>query len=197
MTLQKRDKRALWILAGTAVAVLILHFSLAEDNGPKVVAPSATVSVAEKRLARLRQLVANLPAKEQAMKAVSSQMVQREKGLIQAETAAQAQAQLLQIVRRIANAQAPAVEIRTVEMGQIGPLGQDYAEVSVPVTFDCRIEQLLNLLADLTAQPEALATGEIKISAANAKEKAMTVRLTVSGVTLRRLLPEKKGLASF
>jgi hypothetical protein len=137
-----------------------------------------------------------LPEREAALKTLSGELAQRDKALIQADTAAQAQAQLLQIFRRLARAQAPAIEIKTVEMGQIRPLREDYGEIIVPVTFECRIEQLLNLLADITAQPELLSTSEMRIVAANQKEKTMTVRLTLAGVAPKRLAPQKKGQAS-
>ena len=78
----------------------------------------------------------------------AGELAEREKGVIQAETLPQAQAQLMQVVRRIPAAQAPPIEIRSVEVGQARPLGDDYGEISVPMSFECRIEQLVNLLAD-------------------------------------------------
>jgi hypothetical protein len=139
-------------------------------------------------------LSAGLAAQQKLTAEIARELAAREQGLIQADTPAQAQAQLLQIFRRVASRQAPPIEIKTVEMGQIRPLGADYGELTVPVTFDCRIEQLLNLLADLTAQPEIVATSDLRITAGDARQKTLNVRLTVSGVAPRRLVPEKKGL---
>jgi hypothetical protein len=82
-------------------------------------------------------------------------------------------------------------------LGQITRLSDDYGEVQVSVALECRIEELLNLLADLTKQTEALATRDLRVSLMTAKEKILGVRLTVSGLVPRRLVPEKKGLASF
>ena len=193
MTLTARDRRALVILvAATAVTVTINYFLTRE---PAVEARTAVRSavIEEKRLEKLRRIAATVPGKEEALEAVEAELARREKGLIQADTAAQAQAQLLEVFRRLARAQAPAIEIKTVEMGQVRPLGQDYGEILVPVTFDCRIEQLLNLLADITAQPEAISTSELRVTTADQKEKTMTVRLTLAGVAPRRLASEKKG----
>jgi hypothetical protein len=195
MTLQKRDKRALVILGAAAVALIVWNYLLTRESTTPVVSAAGSIPAAEKRLARLRRTAALLPAREETLKAVRDQLALREKGLIQAETGPQAQAQLLQILRRLTAAQ--SIEVRTVEMGQVRPLGDDYGEVSVPVTFECRIEQLLNLLADLTSQTEAVAASEVRIGVANEKEKMITVRLTVSGVVPRRLVPEKKGVARF
>ena len=196
MTLKQRDKRALAILAAAGLLIIILRFGLSEEAQTRVVAPSDSVAKAEKRLAKLRQLVASLPAREQDLRVVSADLAEREKGVIQAETAAQAQAQLLQVLRLQAGAQTPPIELRTAEMGQVRPLGDHYGEISLPVTFECRIEQLLNLLADVAAQPEILTTSELRISLASAKDKTVNVRLTVSGVAPRRLVPERKGLPS-
>ena len=57
--------------------------------------------------------------------------------------------------------------------------------------IECRIDQLVNLLAALQAQPELVATSDLRVLSSNAKEKTVAVRLTVSGVVPRRLVPEK------
>jgi hypothetical protein len=190
--LQQRDRRALLILAAAVVVVLAVRYGLPKDETPAVAPALDSIPAAERRLARLRKIAAEAPALEEAEKALAAQLAQREKGMIQAETSAQAQAQLVTIVRRIAGAQQPPIEIRTPEVGQTRPLGADYAEVSVPVAFTCRIEQLVNLLADLTHQPEWLATSALRITPADAKEKTLNVRLTVSAAAPRKLVPEKR-----
>jgi hypothetical protein len=196
VTLTGRDKRALLILAAAVVVILASNAFLTREQPVKAAVGTDSLFVAQKRLDRLRRVAATLPEKEAALKKISAELATRDKGLIQADTAAQAQAQLLQIFRRLARAQAPAIEIKTVEMGQIRPLGDDYGEILVPVTFECRVEQLLNLLADVTAQPELVSTSEIRVVSANQKEKTMTVRLTLAGVAPKRLAPRKKEQAS-
>jgi hypothetical protein len=192
MTLGKRDRRALTFLGVAAALVLLVE--IMRDLGGQAPAAAAADSVpmAERRLAKARQLAATLPAREAERKVASGELATREKGVLQAETLAQAQAQLLQIARRLTAAQSPPIEIRNVELGQTHPLGDDYAELTVPVSFTCRIEQLLNLLADLTAQPEMVAAGGLRVTAGDQKEKTINVRLTFSGVAPRRLMPQKK-----
>jgi hypothetical protein len=121
----------------------------------------------------------------------------REKGLIRGDTAAQAQAQLVQILREVAKNQSPPLDVRAVELGPVRTFGDAYGEVSVSVTLDCRIDQLVNYMAFLSAQPEIFATDEIRITASNPKLKNMPVRLTVSGLVPRKLVPIKKGLSAF
>ncbi|MCS6952900.1 MAG: type II secretion system protein GspM [Bryobacterales bacterium] len=194
MTLQARDRRALAALAVAAPVIFLIHWVWFPDSGAAVEPATESIPQAERRLEKLRRSSASLPAQEKVVADISRELAQRERGLIQADTPAQAQAQLLQIFRRVASRQTPPIELKTVEMGQVRPLGEDYGEITVPVTFDCRIEQLLNLLADLTAQPEIVATSEIRITATDARQKLLSVRLTVSGVAPRHLVPEKKTL---
>jgi hypothetical protein len=200
MTLEPRDRRAIGILAAAVALTLIYVFWPA--GTPAVVAPVGDpVANAEKRLAKLRESAATVGAKEEVLKKVSLDLSQREKGLIVADTAAQAQAQLIQIVRRLGAAEAPPVEIRATELGAIQPLGDAYAAAIVSVQIECRIDQLINLLAGISSQPELITTSDLRVTSSNVKEKTVGVRLTVAGVVPRRLLPQKsqdkKGGAAF
>jgi hypothetical protein len=192
VTLSTRDRRAL-ILLGVAVAAMAMYL-LASSGDPEVVEATTSIPAVEKRLLRLRQVVASAPVQAETLKRAEARAAEAEKDLIQAETAAQAQAQVLQIARRLCRSQSPPVEIRSVELGQIRPLGDDYGEALVTVSFEAQIHQLVQLLADVTAQPELVATEDLRVNAADARQKTMQVRLTISGVVPRKLVPEKKGL---
>ncbi len=63
-----------------------------------------TVDRAEKRLATLRTALATVDGKEAVLKQAAAELADREKGLIPGDTANQAQAQLLEILGRIAEA---------------------------------------------------------------------------------------------
>ncbi len=199
MTVSKRDQRALIIL-GCAVVFVLLFSWLSGDSTPAaVVKPADSVQVAEKRLARVRRLAAQVPAKKKELQRLTAEVKEWEAGLIRTETAQQAQAELLQILKRVASRQAPAIEFRATEIGQLRQLrkGSNYGEVLVAVTFDCAVEQLVNLLADLTAQPEAIVTDELRIRSQNADQKVLRVRLSVSGLVPRELVPKQRGLVAF
>lgn len=194
MKLSGRDRRALVLGAGS-LAVLLGYLLLTGDDVPQPVTASAgSIPMAEKRLSRLRQLASTAAAREKNLARLAAEVAARDQGLIQAETPQQAQAQLLQILRRLCRAQAPPLEVRGVELGAVQPLGDDYGEALVTIAFEARIEQLVNLLADLTAQPELLASHELRVNAADQKQKTLAVRLTVSGMVARALVPVKKGL---
>ena len=83
------------------------------------------------------------------------------------------------------------VEIRATEIGPVRPLGDAYGEAFVSVQVECRIDQLVNMLAAIPAQPELVATSDLRVISTNAKDKAVGVRLTLSGIVPRRLVPEK------
>lgn len=196
MTLQARDKRALIMLGAAFVLALIFWLATGSSGGSsaKVVAPVESIDRSEKRIANLRKAMATLDGKEGVLKQASGELAEREKGLIPGDTAEQAQAQLLQILRRLAKAQTPPLDIRQSDLGQPRSYGDAYARVTVSVSLDCRIDEFVNFLAAVSAQPELISTDEIRAGAANPKSKVMPVRLTVSGLVPRRLVPEKKGM---
>ena len=201
MTISDRDRRALIIL-GAAVVLGGLYYwysnsSPSSSGGAKISAPVDSVDRSEKRLAMLRKQAALLPGKQAVLKQVSLELAQREKGLIPGDTAEQAQAQLLQIVKRVALQQTYPLEVGQVELGRPRPFGAAYGQVSVSITVNCRIDELVNYLAALSAQPELTATEEIRFGTSNPKQKTMPVRLTISGLVMRRIVPERKNLPEF
>jgi len=199
MTIQDRDKRALFLLAGAlALGAIYWIATSASTGGAKAsVVPIDSLQHAQKRLAYLRAAMATIEGKESVLKQVSTELSDREKGLLPGDSAAQAQAQLLQVLQKVAKTQMPPLEVRQVEFAQPRSFGDAYGLVTVSVTVDARIDELVNLLATLSTQPEAVATEEIRFGTANPKQKNMPVRLTVSGVVPRKLVPQKKGPALF
>lgn len=195
MSLTARDRRALVLLGAGLLTVIVLRFGVYGDRQAAVVAATNSIPLAEKRLARLRQVAATVPAKEALAKKMNSEAELRERGMIQAPTAQQAQAQLLETIRRVAKAE--NIDVRGGDFPELRPLGSEYGEAAVSVNFDCHIEDLVNFLADLTKETELLATNEIRIASANPKNKVLNVRLTLAGVVPRKLVPLKKGFASF
>jgi hypothetical protein len=195
MKLEKRDQRALMLLAPAVAVILVWKFS-SGSSGPQVVEASVdSVEMAEKKLARYRQLAATVPGKELLLKQANAALAAKELGLIPADTAQQAQAQLLQIIRNLGKTE--GIDARGGEFGPVRPLGADYGEVSVAVAFECGIDQLVNFLSALTSEKQVLASSEVRIASANLKQKTVSVRLSLSGVVPRKLVPEQKGSSPF
>ena len=111
--------------------------------------------------------------------------------MILADTAPQAQAQLLEMIRRVGKDD--GIEVRGAEEMKVRPLADDYGEVVVAVSFNCRIEQFVNFMTDLANRPELISTSDIRLAASNPKEKTVLVRLGLSAVVPRKLVPAKKG----
>ena len=194
MTLSGKDRRNLAIIAVGAV-LIFLRREFHDDTVAPVVTSADSVPAAELRLERLREMAATVPGREAVVKQATAELQAREAGVLKADTAAQAQAQLLDVIRRAATAN--GIDARGGDDMRVKAMANDYGEVSVAVTFTCAIEQLVNFLADLANQPQLLATTEIDISGGNDKEKRVQVRLGLSGVVPKKLVPAKKGLAEF
>lgn len=192
MKITDRDRRALILLSVFAVIALAIRF-WPEDNGAAVVSATQSVPQAEKRLLRIRQMAAAVPGREEALKKLADELTAREKLVLQAETPARAQEQVLQVVRRVARLQQPPLEFRSTELGQPRPFGEHYAEISLTLSADCGIEQIVNFLSDLSNQPEYVATRDITLGAVTSKQKLVPARITVYALVPQNLVAAKKG----
>jgi Tfp pilus assembly protein PilO len=191
------DRKKLAVLMLGLALFIIRVVTLLRDTSPApVVASADSIPIAEHRLERLRQLAATVQGKEAVLKQAQAELRTREAGILKADTAAQAGAQLLDVIRRVGMGN--GIDVRGAEeVNRIKPLANDYGEVSVAVNFTCGIEQLVNFLAALADEPQILATNEINISGGNDKNKNVQVRLSLSGVVPKKLVPEKRGIATF
>lgn len=194
MTISQRDRRALIALAIVGSATGLYYIAARPDNTTvaRAAATPETIEMAEHQLAMKKRLAESVPKREAAVAIAKADLAKREKGLIQADTAAQAQAQILQVIRRIGHKQTPPLEIRGQEVGQVKPYGQNYGQVLVTVSFECQVDQLVNLLSDLGSQPELVASHDLRIGQAHPKQKTFPVGLTVAGLVPRKLVPERK-----
>jgi len=116
VSLTTRDRRAVALLGLGLLTLLVLRYGVYGQRQTAVVAATDSVPLAEKRLARLTQVAATVPAKQSLAKKISSEVALREKGIIQAPTAQQAQAHLLETIRRVAKAE--HIDVRGGEFGQ-------------------------------------------------------------------------------
>ena len=191
MSVTERDRKALKLLA-VVVPVFLIAYWLTNRESTATVEIATTAPQAQLRLNSLRRKAAGMAALEESRKKVGEAVAAREKGMIRAETAAQAQAQLLQVVRRVMNAQQPPLAFRASEMGAPRRLSDDYGEVTASISMECGIEQIVNLLSDLANQPELIATRELQFGMAREKQKVVPLRLTVAAIVDPKLVPEKK-----
>jgi hypothetical protein len=183
------NRRTLAFLVGGVALTLILRFTVFGGGGVSVVAANDSIPMAEKRLERLRQLAATVPGKEELVAHAKAELNDRERGVLLADTEAQAQAQLLEMMQTIAKSN--GIDARGNQGATGQAIGEDYGEIGQTVAFTCGIEQLVNLLAALANQPQILATYEISVVGGNDKKKNVQVRLTVSAIVPRKLIPKR------
>ena len=158
MSLSARERRLLMLLVPSVLVVLVLRYVVLTDSQPAAPrAGASNVAMAEQRLDRLRRIVAVLPARESVVKQTSSDLADRERGIIQAATAAQAQATLLEVARRVGKTE--QIDVRGGDLGAPKSFG-DYGLVYATIVFECHIEQLVNFLADL--EPSTRTCGSVR-----------------------------------
>lgn len=195
MTISERDRRALLILAAAAAVAALLWFIPGNSGSTASVSSAAAdIGLSQQQLVRMRRIAATVPARESAQKQTAADLADRERGIIQADTAPQAQAALLETARRIGKAD--QIDVRGGELGAPKTFG-DYGLVYATVAFECHPEDLVNFLADLSREPEIIAPSEERIVAGIGKDKIISVRMLLAGVVPKKLVPEKKGLATF
>jgi Type II secretion system (T2SS), protein M subtype b len=197
MTLTDRDRRALVILGASLIVGGFIYWYTGSSSVPATAIPGPpvdSIDQAQRRIAALRQKAAAFPGKETVLKEASAELGERERGLLTGETADEAQSQLLQVVKRVANQQTPPLDVRQVELNRPRAYGSDYGRVSLSLSLTCHIDELVNFLAALGAQPELVATEDIRFGASHLKQKTIPIRLTVSGLVARRLIPKQRGV---
>jgi hypothetical protein len=193
-TLEPREKKLVMALGATlALTAVVLVYEFWPAGSTVTEASPQSIPQMEQRLARVREIAAAAPGKQEILKKVAGDLEIREKGLIRAETAQQAQAQVITILRGLGASEAPPIEIRATELGAIAPFGDDYGAVNVSIQVECRIDQLINFLAALAARPELIATRDLRVIAGDPKQKTLNVRITVAGIVPKNLAPQKKG----
>jgi hypothetical protein len=194
VTISSRDRRALLLLGLCLIGLLGWRILATRDvASPEAAAIAMPVSTLEKRLGNLRQRAALNPSKAGVREQLASVVEEREKALLRADTPQQAQAALLAKVRGILESQDPPLRAGQMDLVPMSKAGEDYGEVAVTVAFSCAVEQLVNVLSDLAALPEAIATRNVAVSLGNRQKKVLNVRLTVSALTPRELVPEATG----
>jgi len=190
VTLSERDRRALLLLGVALAGYLVFWLATREEASGAIVAPAESIPMLEERLQRVREASARLPLLERQLVESQKALEAYEQVLLRAATAQQAQAQMLEILRALGAEQAPPIEFRSVELGAVRPLaeGLPYGEVLVGVSFECSVDQLVNFLADVAAQPKAIATDQIRIPEANRETKQLRVRIQFAGLVPAELV---------
>ena len=194
MNVSERERRLLiGLVPALMITVFVYYWTEPSSSVTPVVADTAAaIDVAQARLDRVRAISATIPPLQDLKQKSSAELAQWEKRLVQADTPAQAQAQLLQIFRRVARLQGPSLDIRSSDLGTVQP-SNGYSEIAMNINVECQIEGLLNLLTDIASQPEFLSWRDLRVSSPDNKQKRIVVSLTLLALAPAKLIPRPAG----
>lgn len=194
MNISERERRLLiGLVPALMISVFVYYWTEPSSSVAPVVADTAAaIDVAQARLDRVRAISATIPPLQNLKLKSSAELAQWEKRLVQADTPAQAQAQLLQIFRRVARLQGASLDIRGSDLGSVQP-ANGYSEIAMNVNIECQIEGLLNLLTDLASQPEFLSWRDVHISSPENKQKRLLVSFTLMALAPAKLISRPVG----
>ena len=190
-SLDKRTAIGLLAAAVLAAAVIVSYSSSSSTSAPVAAGSAQTIPLAEARLKHLRDLASTVPGKEELAKKAKAELADREQGLLMADSEDSAKAKLLEITQRVARAN--QIDVRGMQQFGDKILTQDYGELLATVQFTCGVDQLVNFLSALGTQPQLLATNDIRISGGTDPKKNLQVRMSVTAVVPRSLIPKKGG----
>lgn len=191
-SLTQRDRRALLLLAGAVVVVLVLQFGLPSRAEPEV-AVSSSIPAAELRLRRLQEVARQKPGAAAESEAAARALAETEKGLLRGTTPAQASAEMQPLMKELLRAQ--GINMQSSEFMAVKPVGEDYAQVPLALSFNCAIEQWVNLMAAIRNAPQVLSTLDLRLGIADPKNKLIQVRMIVAGYIPASLVAPAKGVA--
>ena len=113
MTISPRERKLLFLVVPAVLLALIVRFVLPDENvAPAAPGESGSIEMARMRAVRMRQTISTTPARTAALKQANLDLTDRERGLLPAATAPQAQALLLEIARRVGKIDAAARQTR-------------------------------------------------------------------------------------
>lgn len=192
MSLTRRDRRALLILMLGAFSMGLYRLkSISSDSGtPQDCYRNVPLERLGSMLREHRRSAAALPQKQETLRRLTAELASREGSLIEAATQSEAQAELLEVVKTALNQQDRPLEIKKVEFVPGRELDETYAEISVVITTECTIDEIVNVLSDLTAAPQAIATNEITLTVENQKLKTLQARLRMSALVRKSVLSQ-------
>jgi hypothetical protein len=188
MAIRPRDKRALQLGAMALTLWVVLRFVVfpAWDRWQQ---ERAELPLRETALVKYRQALAGFSADQRTAQALQDRLRQTESGLLESTTAALAAAEFQDWVR-----QATArhdIALQSSQFLAVRPQPEGYAQVPLGLQFQCRLDQLVNFLAELRTGARLVAVPRLQIqSTGNPAERTITVSMTVAGVIRSQAAPQ-------
>ncbi len=187
MKIGHRDKIALGGAVVAVVLYLVFQFVLfpAWDSMQE---QSSNLPDQEAKLRKYLQIAQTATARSAEASNVDARLREAEGSLLASKSPALASAEMQQLGQQLTAA--VSIEFRTSEFLAPKPLSDDYTAIPLGLQFQCRLDQLLDLLKAIGESPKVLAIPRIQIQAMVNKEKLLNVSLQISGIM--RAEPAKK-----
>ena len=186
LNLSARDRRALlWLVISVAAIVLVNYkvFPLLDAAGDS----TGSIEIREKRLHQYQNVAALVPAHETNVATLSDALTNAETGLLSGATPALQVAEMQEMTRNAASAQ--AIVVRSVEFIPPKNAGSGYLLVGVSLNFTAGVDQVVALMNAMQNGPKILAVDQLRIDAANVPaspkdpgKKQVSVSMQVYGV---------------
>jgi hypothetical protein len=190
MQIQKREKWALITCVGAVLLFSLMKFvffptwdSLQETR--------ENIPMQEKKLGKYKEVVASVPLRTSEASKVEALLHTAERGLLESKTASLASAELQDLLKQIAMTQ--SIDFRSSDFLPVKAISADYAEVPIGLQFQCKVDQLANLMRELSIHTKYLRVVRLTIQGASGKEKNIVVGLQVAG--MMHAEPDAKKLA--
>lgn len=188
MRISRKDKIAL-ICAGIAVLAFAVFQWVVFPAWDSLAENRANIPLQERKFEKYREVARTAGMRTAEVSTLEAKLRQAESGLLASNTAALASGELQGLVKQLASTE--AIDVRSNEFLPAKRLGADYMEVPIVLQFQCRLDQLVNLLKNIAVNPQYLAVSKLLIMPGDVKVKSLNVTLQIAGVM--RAEPSKKG----
>lgn len=180
MTLKSRDRRALMLLAASAVLFLFLNY-FAVPWGEKFMSSGEDLRMAEKKLRHEKELLTAGPQIDAQVKLMQTRLDSEEQKLLTTTDRNQATAQLQQWISQRASEQ--KVELLRSDFNDATPYADDYLRVPVRLELTGPITQVVQFINAITHGDRIVSVDELSINSGVVdKEKKVRCSMVVSAL---------------
>jgi hypothetical protein len=191
--LSRRDRVALGVGVGAAALFLLLNFGVLPLLEGLGASPEA-VQQKESELRREKQLLAEEETEKTRLSAARERLKGLEAGLLESSSPSLANAEWQRLVRQLAESK--GIELGSSELLRTQDLGSGYSLVTGQAQFRCRLDQLVDFLADLAASSRLLSVTGLSVFASQSDSQGrISVQLTI-GAAARTVKQAKDGAAA-
>ena len=177
LQIQSRDRRALIILFAAGALFTITQLDFFSSTASPLVGGS--IEGAQERFLDAQVQARQKPLVEAESQEAAKVLAEFESGLLQAESAELAEAEMRQVVGNLLVAE--GITMRASRFGNVELEQDHFAQVPLTVDFDCRVEQFVNWMTTLSNSERLLTTRRIVLRPTNTGTKALRAQVTVSG----------------